>query len=105
MHAYRDVHAPHPHAYAAMHAYVHVHVHVANVDAVCDRTVSVLLNFPSPNYQDAASQCPDCKQRNLVRCKKCKYCNADIKKKQGHPVRTTKHARYQVGARGGVLVR
>ena len=46
-------------------------------------------------------ECPNCKQRNPVRCNKCKYCNADMKKKRGRPIGTTKSAGYRVGANGG----
>ena len=46
-------------------------------------------------------ECPNCKQDNLVRSKKCKHCNADLKKKRGRPVGTTKSAGYRVGTNGG----
>ena len=46
-------------------------------------------------------ECPNCKQRNPVRYNKCKYCNADMKKKRGRPVGTMKNAGYRVGANGG----
>ena len=100
--------------------------HVADVDAwatvqpclnapvsgvkVCDRTVPVLLTFASLLQLQIINlgmpraplkEYPNCKQRNPVRCNKCKYCNADMKKKQGCPAGTTRSAGYWVGANGG----
>ena len=70
----------------------------------CDCKLPVLLIFTCPNYQDAASQCPNCKQRNQVRCNKCKYCNADMKKR-GRPIGTRKVPGTDSALMGDVLVR
>ena len=81
----------------------YVHVHVCTMWPAwmhCDCTVPVLL--VQIIKMPPLKECPNCKQRNPMRCNKCKYCNADImKKKRGRPVGTTKSAGYRVGANGG----
>ena len=46
-------------------------------------------------------KCPHCQEDNPIRCKKCKYCNHDMKKKVGRPKGSTRSAGFKVGTSGG----
>ena len=85
-----------------MHACIsHVHVlRMCETQALREASFECSSSLPEMLGR-LQKTCPHCQEGNPMRCKKCKYCNHDLKKKVGRPKESTRSAGFKVGTNGG----
>ena len=84
-----DAHAPHPQCIpACLRMYMDIDHVPCMYNVACHGWIVIvqcqcsLFSLVQIIKMPPVKECPNCKQRNPMRCNKCKYCNADMKKKR-----------------------